>query len=356
MLKFKLTKVSIRAFSVLTSLMLALSILAASMVSAAATSATINVAGTYTLTGNIRVVDVNGKTQTALGSCTLVITDNTVSTKGIITTATLAVTGYDTIDLTGFVGMGDRPQLTLSGYGDDANVSIVARMTSSEGVATGLTGKIYGDADHTQGILGHATDATATWDTSKQYNGAVSAKLVQSTNAGSTYVQFVPKRGFYIRDLDTITTGFSVAHFLESETGGWGPQIELKFQKKNTSTPDGIAHVDVTLLPYQQEGTDAWVVTSITSAATNCIYYGNDDVDGTAFDGTTGLLSGVEAAINAESVLNGASTSKWELTRVRVEIWEGVARDCWIDEVTINGTVYSFEPASFTGNFRGAKS
>jgi hypothetical protein len=41
-----------------------------------------------------------------------------------------------------------------------------------------------------------------------------------------------------------------------------------------------------------------------------------------------------------------------DLTRVRVEIWEAVARDCWIDEVTINGITYSFEPASVSGSFR----
>lgn len=353
MLKFKLPKIGIRTISVLMAVMLLVSSLAASMAFAAATSATVNVSGTYDVICTLKVIDVNGQSLSRIETATLAITDDTVSTKGIISTSTLTITGYAAISLTGFVGMGSRPQINLSGSGTDAVVSIVGRIQSSENVATGITGQITGTLEHSQGTLGAAGGgATATWDVAKQYNGAVSAKLVQNGVEGSTYVQFVPKRGFYIKDLDTITAGFSVAHFLESEAGGWGPQIELKFQKKGTATPDGIAHVDVTLIPYQQDGTDAWVVTSMTSAATNCLYYGNDDVDGTAFDGPSGLLSAVEAAINAEGVLNGASTSKWELTRVRVEIWEAVARDCWIDEVTINGTTYSFEPASVSGSFR----
>jgi len=350
---FKVPRFRIRTLALLTTTLVLLSTLVGSTVIAAANTTAVQMMDTFTAEANMTFTDIDGNRITTVKAATLIITDNTVATFGVIANGTLAISGYATMTVTGYIGKGNNPTLVLSGSGTDAKATIIAKVHAHVGVVQTITGTINGVGTHSQGTLGDdPAGAVASWSVAQQYDGTTSALLVADAVTGSTYVQFTPQTGIKLNQLDTITTGWSVAHRLENATSN-GPQVELKFQKRGTATPDGVAHVDVTLLPYQTTGTGAWVVSQLTGAATNALYYGNDPVDGTAFsDGGVALLNTVEAAINAEGVMGSDSASAWELTRVRVELWEAGARDCWIDQVTINGKVYSFEPASFTGNFK----
>jgi hypothetical protein len=329
--------------------------LCSSFVSAAAVVTNVQLMDTFTLTLNIRTTDIDGNSITRITTGTLIITDNTVSTLGIISNGTLALEGYTTMTVTGYVGKGSRPTLVLYGTSADCKATFFGKVKATAGVVSTITGSLNGFGYHSVGTLGDdPAGAVASWSTVAQYDGTTSALLTQAAVEGSTYVQFTPPRGFKLSQLDTIVSGWSLAHKLQVSTSN-GPQVELKFQKRGTSTPDGIAHVDITLLPYQQTGTGNWVVSSILSASTTCGYYGNDPVDGTAFSEFSGtiLLEDVEAAINAEVNMGTDSASAWELTRVRIELWEAGARTCYIDDVVINGRTYTFEPVSFSGSVKG---
>jgi len=205
--------------------------------------------------------------------------------------------------------------------------------------------------------VAHAND-TAAWSTTQAYTGgAYSAKLAKTTDAtGSTYVQFTPNTGITLADLDDIDADpeWSFWRFLSATTTNW-MQMELRFTASTNTDPEGAGHVDVTLMPLQNTlGTAAWVKTSIvaTDKPAWC-YYGNDPTDGTAFDACSNFgvadLTGIETDINAESAMTagGDSASDWVLTRVRMELWEAIARTCYVDDVTIAGVTYAMEPMNF---------
>ena len=98
-------------------------------------------------------------------------------------------------------------------------------------------------------------------------------------------------------------------------------------------------------------GTGLWVHKTFDQNST-AQYYGNDPVDGTAFDGGGNVaLSTVVDAINEESAMTGSDASNWKLTRVRVELWDAGVRTCYVDDVMIDGRVNSFEPAQLSGSF-----
>lgn len=326
---------------------------------AATSYCSVNMADTYTLTMSISVKNLEGvKAADTVRSATLVISDNTVTTHGVITNATLTVTDYGTLAVAGFVGRGVNPKIELVGLDTHLSFHMYGRVRSDGGLPVSISGTIDGFGYHSQGALGDdpAGDA-ATWSVVNSYNGSIAALLTKGALTGSCYVQWYPRGGFTVADLATMS-GWSFSHLLENNKG-WGPQVELRFTHPLNINPDGAGHVDITLIPYQQNGTGAWVVTTL-GPTTHCGYYGNDPWDATAFDEFSGTLTVADmlAAIDAEAAMladGGFSAATWELTRVRVELWEGGARTCYIDDFVDNidghSDRYSFEPVSFKGNY-----
>jgi len=307
------------------------------------------------MTCNIAVKTIDGETQTKVSTATLIVADNTVTTRGVITNATLAVPGYITVAVAGYVGRGSNPYLTLYGTSADVQFVVTGKVHAHSGVVQYITGRVDGFGDHSQATIGDdPVGAVASWSTADSYNGTTSALLTQAAAPGSVYVQFTAPTGVHLSDLATLATGWSMWHNTSAVAGG--PQIELRFQKVGYPDPDGVGHVDITLLPHQGVGSAVWEVESFTSA-TKCIYYGNDPFNGTAFSENSGALTlaGVEAAINLEAAMSADgivyTCGDWHLIRVRVELWEAGARTSYIDDVTIDGHVYSFEPVVFAGTF-----
>lgn len=310
------------------------------------------------MTLRVPVKFLDGTRYDSITESVLTISDNTTTTKGVISTADIVVPIYGTITLTGYVGNGYKPTMVLVGSEADGNIIIKMQAHLHGTTIVSMSGTVDGFGAHSGGALGDdPADAAATWSSVQTKTGSVAALLTASANEGSVYVQFTPTDTIYLRDIDTITTGWSVAHDLQTGQAN-GPQVELRFTSATNVNPDGAGHVDITLLPYQQAGTGAWVVSQIVSSTTHAGYYGNDPWDGTAFDEFSGTLhlSAIEAAINAEGAMqaNGGFTcGDWVLTRVRVELWEAGVRTCYVDDVTIHGDVYSFEPVWLAGKISG---
>ena len=193
--------------------------------------------------------------------------------------------------------------------------------------------------------LGAATGATATWSATQAHSGTYSARLIQGTTADSTYVDFVPNPGVTLADLTSIATGWSFEHFTAASLANWA-QLELRFTAATNTDPGGAGHVDVTLMALQAHtGSGAWATQTVVAASTNAIFYGNRLTDGVAFsNSTTGMTLAQVVPLIETADTTTTTTGTWKLTRVRVELYEAGARTCYIDDVTIAGTLYDLEP------------
>jgi len=336
------------------SIALALMILVLFAVPAMAAPGFPNIAGTWYMSGKIYVKYLDGTSVPTVTTATLVIADNTTTTKGTITNATLAVSNYGTLAVAGFVGQGYKPRLSLGGV----NANVIMTIKGTYNITTAkIAGDLQGWSTHSQGSLGDdPVAAAATWSTVENHSGSVSALLTQAAAAGSTYVEFTPPAGIHVHDLDTITAAKYGLWFNLQDGKSGGPQLELRFTAPTNVNPDGVGHVDVTLLT-PTTGTGLWVNRTYGQTF-DAMYYGNDPWDGTAFDGgAPAALSTIEAAINAETAMtdNSSNASNWTLSRVRIEIWDAGARTCYVDDVMINGTLYNFEPMQFYGSFSAHK-
>ncbi len=318
-----------------------------------------NVAGTYTVRCSLptRFLDGDRSTIKAVEG-TLSITDATNETAGIIGTASLTLTNIGTVAVTGYVGSGTRPYIELVGSDTQTFLTLngKVRMSTSGNTTTvtGISGTVQGFAKSSGGTLGDdPAGAAATWSTASSHTGTTSALLTQAAAAGSTYVQWTPQRRIYLRDLATMSEAEWGLWYALQDTKEGGPQLELRFTAPDNINPDGVGHVDVTLLT-PTTGDGEWTHRTYNSTFP-AMYYGNDPYDGTAFsDDTPETIATIEDSINAEEAMlagDGYSASDWELTRVRVEVWEAGARTCYIDDVMIDGRVNSFEPVMFTGTF-----
>lgn len=316
-------------------------------------TATVNMADTYTMSMRMPVYNLDGTKVDTIRTAILTIADNTVTTFGVITNATLVVPVYGTIAVTGFVGKGNRPYLTLTGTAGDVTVQMTGRVRVNGAVPVSISGRIDGYGSHSQGTLGDdPVGGAATWSGVATHEGSRAALLTQAAAPGSTYVQFTPPTGITLGQMSVITAAdWGLWFNLQDSTNG-GPQVELRFAAPTNVNPDGAGHVDVTLMT-PTTGTGLWVNRTFTGAFP-CMYYGNDPWDGTAFDSAApGTLANAEVEINSEAAMtaNGSIASNWVLTRVRVELWEAGARTCYVDDVEIDGVSYSFEPVIFAGGF-----
>ncbi len=205
------------------------------------------------------------------------------------------------------------------------------------------------------GCLGADNGAdTAEWSTTEEHPdpetltvmGAYSALLDKDAGTvGPTYVQFIPPAGTTFGDLqDAITAAapkWSFWHFLESTGVTNGPQFELRFED-----PNSVGWLEVTAVGLQgTTGTDAWVEETLAGAT--LAGYGGIGEAGVSFFKWAPLtaLSGIEAAVNAETPVTSASD--WVLERVRVELWEAHDHSCYIDDITLDGERYDLEPCYY---------
>jgi hypothetical protein len=192
--------------------------------------------------------------------------------------------------------------------------------------------------------LGAATGSTSAWSTTSPTNGKYSALLTKGGTgaADSTYVDFaLADSGITVANLSTIDTDpeWSFYYKMASGTGVAGPQLELRF-----TDPDSDGYVEVTLMALQNSSPDgSWTKKPVLAASERAIFYGDDESgSGVAWNGTSVYgLDDMLTAINATTVVDATD---WELTRVRLELWEAAARYCYIDTVTIDGTTYDLEP------------
>ena len=312
-----------------------------------------DVSGVYTVRANLRGKYLDGTTTDAVRAGTLTITGSTLTSRGVLAADTLALTGPGSLTMSGFVGTGAGPYISMVGSDADNTVVLNGRIKTRGGNVTSISGRLDGFSAHSGGTLGDdPAGAAATWSTADSETGTVSALLTQAAAAGSTYVQWTPQTGIHLSDLADISAeDWGLWYNLQNTKSG-GPQLELRFTAPTNINPDGVGHVDVTLLT-PTTGTGLWAERTYNGTFP-ALYYGNDPYDGTAFE--IGVITLAEALdeINAEAAMlaNGGFTADdWELTRVRVEIWEAGARTCYVDDVKIDGEVQSFEPVQYSGTF-----
>ena len=313
----------------------------------ATTTTFVTTAGVYTVTCDLAEQVLDGTTGIVRAhDGTLTITTANV---GIVSSATLAIGNVGTVAVTGHVGVGASPKISLVGSAGGIHVILNGRVTSVDGVATRISGHIEGyiDTSGAAGMSGAAGSIVAA------ETGDASILITAGAQAGSKYVQWVPQRGIRLSDLDNVVaTKWGLWNNLQVSQSG-GPQLELRFTSRDCVDPEAAGHVDVTLLA-PVTGTGLWVHKTYDQNST-AMYYGNDPVDGTTiYNDAPAALSTIVEAINDESVMVGhdnATASNWILTRVRVELWDAGVRTCYVDDVMINGRVNTFEAAQLSGNF-----
>ncbi len=311
----------------------------------------LDVQGTYEVRNTMPALYLDGTAHPVLPKGTLVITTQSSQT---ISAATLTMLGK-TLTVTGLVGPGDRPRISL--YGTDSvgtTVVMNGRITKSgAGAVTGISGGIDGfiTSDGYKVVESEGGSPLSAHSVVKANSGAYSALLTAGSGAGSVAVRFnAPPNSLKLSGMVNLTTGKLAFYYYLSAAPG--PQLELRF-----SGPNGVGHVDVTIMPAQGANatTGSWYNQTISSASTRCIYYGNDDVDGTAFDWETEAgnytLAEIPALIDAETAMGGASAGTWRLTRVGIELWEAGSRTCYVDDVKIGSYTYTLEPTKFGGSF-----
>jgi hypothetical protein len=317
----------------------------------------INIADTYATSGNLTAHYLDGSSHPAVKVSTLIIGTNTAASFGVIGTASLIVNG-STVDLDGFVGSGTHPYLSLAGK-DSAGtfITVSGRVITKSGLVTSISGKIDGfiTSDGQNGA-GWGGGGTGVFSIVKANSGTYSALL--DATAALQYVEFLnPRTTLKLRDLTALAAGRLSFYYYLSATPG--PQIGLRF-----TSPNGVGHVDVTVMTQSAASTGAWTKLDLTSASTRCVFYGNDDVDATGFawaeDATVLTLGECPALIYAKNTattvnVGGKNHASWELTDVLIDLYEVSARTCYIDDVLISPHTYTLEPVTCTGNFRATQ-
>ncbi|KKL71220.1 hypothetical protein LCGC14_2097090 [marine sediment metagenome] len=185
-------------------------------------------------------------------------------------------------------------------------------------------------------------DAIAEWSTVQQQAGVQSVRLHKggSGAAGSTHFQMVPPTGITLTAWTVgIAAGqYSFYHYLQAINANW-VQMEFRFEDPNSD-----AWVELTWAGLQSSlGTAAWVQQVLLDADTGG--YGGIGETGASFFnwGPLTAMSGMEAAINGEGVVDTASD--WILERVRLELWEAEPeRTCFVDTLVVANVAYTIEP------------
>lgn len=321
------------------------------------------------VTGNYTITDISATYLSGTKHPTIPLGILNIATQSgkTISSATLTTFGK-TISLTGLVGSGSKPYVSLTGTDSDGTYVIIdakVRKSWLSGTLTGLSGRIEGwtTSDGYRWDSSATGTGAATISTADYYSEAYSTLLTGGNETEAVVLQFNhPKTTFRLKELDTLTdTGSKRISFwfLLANATQYGPQIGLRFAPVGTADTDlfsSVSHVDITLAPYYSlTGNGTWQQCTITKNTTRWFYYGNDPVNQTAISGSnvTGQLWQVEAAINAdaEMVAHGSSASNWVLTAVYIDLYESGSRTCYIDDVRIGGSTYTLEPYKFGAAF-----
>jgi len=301
---------------------------------------------------------------------TLVIT---TQVQKAITDATLQHLGTD-IALTGLVGTGKRPTITLHGTDSDgADVLIQGRVRLERGsytVVTGLSGRMQASITSAGSRWDDSADGTAEISVVTANSAPISCLINGGTDANPKTLLFHnPANRLKLRHLSDLREGQLGFWFNLELAAGPGPQMMLRFAPADSTGSvnqsywggAGTSYVDITVMPYQAPyvGTGGWLECDLaTAATTTAIYYGNDPTDFTAFGGAPiASIDLLEAAIDAEAAMiaGGDECGEWVLTMVSVELWEAGARTCYIDDVTIGGQLYTLEPNAYYARLKAIK-
>jgi hypothetical protein len=168
--------------------------------------------------------------------------------------------------------------------------------------------------------------------------GDYSVKLV-NVSSGDIYgyIQLIPTSGTTLSDLEALTNEWSFWYWSVDASPYWGPQLELRFGE-----PDSTRFVDITVMAAQAEfarPAEQWVQITLADALENVGYWSPDP--GIFDDGDNQALSTAVAAVLADEAIDG----DWELDRVEVQLYENdPARTFYVDDITIDGTLYELEP------------
>lgn len=338
-------------------------VLLATMVPAFAAVSYLDVEGTYTVTSKAKPKQLDNSRHPSVQFGKLVITTQTYK---VIEVAYLEHLGKD-VALTGLVGAGARPTIVLTGTDSDGTiVQIQGRVGSSGGVVTRIAGRIMGLVESDGERYEDSADGTTEISAVAYHSEPLSCLLTAGTLASpETLLLHFPYSKLKLKDLSRLKAG-QLGFWFNLEVGkGPGPQMTLRFAPKGSTTRDYYGGgtsglVDITVMPYQAPyvGTGTWVECDLAVNTATIIYYGNDPTDYTSFGGTpVTSLAEVEAAINAEAAMLAGddNASSWVLTMVTVELWEGGARTCYVDDVTIGRQLYTLEPNSYQSSFRATK-
>jgi len=309
----------------------------------------INIADTYTVNAKLSTHYLDGTTHPVGYASTLIIGTNT-STNGIITSASIIING-SVVDLDGMVGPGTKPYLSLAGK-DSAGtfITIAGRLITTDGAVKKISGSIDGfTTSDGQNGAGWGGGVTGVLSTAQANSGTYSAKL--DATSGLQYVEFSnPKTPLKLSDTEALVSGKLSFYYYLSATPG--PQIGLRFTSAN-----GVGHVDVTVMLQSAASIGAWTKYDVTSASTRCVFYGNDDTDGTPFawDEVSVLTLAdcldLIVAKNTGGTTCVTSPATWKLTDVLIDLYETSARTCYIDDAKISSYTYSLEPNAFSGGF-----
>jgi len=155
-------------------------------------------------------------------------------------------------------------------------------------------------------------------------------------NAGSTHLEIIPMPGETLADFDGGAEDYGWDHKRSAVTTNW-EHFELRFSDR-----DSAAWVEVTIPHQNLLGTNAWVTETLE--LDDPVAFNGVTPEGHSFADWANLATNevqnsealLNVLINAEDVAT-VDCGDWELDRIRIELWENVARTVYINEVEING-------------------
>ncbi len=188
-------------------------------------------------------------------------------------------------------------------------------------------------------------DGTVLWSTAGTGQiGDYSMKITQAADTiNSTYVEIIPQIGITFADLlATSTTAFagSYKYFTPSAAVPW-IYAELKF----VDPADSDNFMDVTdQNQHALVGASTWGVQNLATS-TGFAYWGTGD-EATSSAAVVGNLNAIYAEFANSATISQDDINLYELTRVRIHMYEAGSGVVEIDDITIGTTVYAMEPTN----------
>ncbi|MBA7639684.1 hypothetical protein ES703_47344 [subsurface metagenome] len=176
----------------------------------------------------------------------------------------------------------------------------------------------------------------------------VSGSAAGLISDGHGYIDFDPPTGITLGELQSLANDWGFQYYMETTAVNWGPHLQLTFAPDlagYVATP-ATDFIDITVMAAQTtdlvEG--AWTEVALSSSLTSVGYWG--DSSGVVND--PGMGQTFETALTEIVAVTGIDTT-WVLVLVRVELYESGARNCYIDDVRIDGVTYDLEDSTAIG-------